>query len=595
MKSRIALAMLLVFAAALVGPGSARAIETPAITIDKMLQTGQPGYYEPGDSITYRYQVGGNDRFINVEVTDDMCAPVTPVLGGGPGGAYNIGDTIAPYGALNGLGPEVWVYTCTTSAPVGANETSSSTNTGHVEAISPTPGCDQFQGITWEDDDTFTLTGIALYKAVFLFWNYNVGIPDPGAGDVLFNVDVKNGSTVVGTETVSVNNALKLWMAPGISWTLKEQTPPAGYRVFDGRDTWSPNLVSDRANAFINGADFDLAIQKSGPDISFGSVTYEYTVTNTGPGVVTPVVTDNKCAPVTYFSGDTALNPGKIDPTETWTFKCTYTPNWGAAFPTPLTNTATVVAGEADDLSPAYDGGPIFGGDTCSSNNTDTFTLYPFILRKDVGGYTGNDPFWPYQDNTTFSVKAFKCTGNPLVCVEKATFMISENSPKQMWLAAGTWKFQEYNLPPAYLAFYDDATITFVTGTYPDWSQRNVREPGCSLGFWKNHTPWPGSYTPGQTLASAGFITGTLGNYTLQQALEFPGGSGTVGGQQILLKQAVAALLNEQLYGAHFGPYASTAALISAVNTALAGSRGGMTSLASTLDYWNNGFCQASS
>ena len=47
-----------------------------------MLQTGQPGYYEPGDSITFRYEISGNDRFVNVVVTDDKCSTVTPVLAG---------------------------------------------------------------------------------------------------------------------------------------------------------------------------------------------------------------------------------------------------------------------------------------------------------------------------------------------------------------------------------------------------------------------------------------------------------------------------------------------------------------------------------
>lgn len=73
---------------ALVAPAVAGAEPTPVINIDKMLQTGQPGDYEPGDSITYRYEITGNERFINVAVTDDKYATVQAVLGGGPGGAY---------------------------------------------------------------------------------------------------------------------------------------------------------------------------------------------------------------------------------------------------------------------------------------------------------------------------------------------------------------------------------------------------------------------------------------------------------------------------------------------------------------------------
>jgi uncharacterized repeat protein (TIGR01451 family) len=53
-----------------------------------------------------------------------------------------------------------------------------------------------------------------------------------------------------------------------------------------------------------------------------GTVTYTYTVTN--PGVVpihNVVVTDNKCSPVSYVSGDANSNR-LLDPGETWTYTC---------------------------------------------------------------------------------------------------------------------------------------------------------------------------------------------------------------------------------------------------------------------------------
>jgi uncharacterized repeat protein (TIGR01451 family) len=53
-----------------------------------------------------------------------------------------------------------------------------------------------------------------------------------------------------------------------------------------------------------------------------GVVTYTYTVTN--PGVVAMndvTVTDNKCSPVTYVSGDTNSND-LLDPGEVWTYTC---------------------------------------------------------------------------------------------------------------------------------------------------------------------------------------------------------------------------------------------------------------------------------
>src|SRR5437667_2276445 len=53
------------------------------------------------------------------------------------------------------------------------------------------------------------------------------------------------------------------------------------------------------------------------------TVNYTYAETNDGKvALITPAVVDDKCSPVTYDSGDTDGN-SKLDPGETWTFKCT--------------------------------------------------------------------------------------------------------------------------------------------------------------------------------------------------------------------------------------------------------------------------------
>ena len=124
------------------------------------------------------------------------------------------------------------------------------------------------------------------------------------------------------------------------------------------------------------------------------------------------------------------------------------------------------------------------------------------MLRKDVGLYNGAYPdFGAFADDTSFSVKAYK--GG----VFKGSFTISESSPEQMWLGAGTWTFQEFNLPQGYFAFYPNATITFVTGTYPDWTHLNVTWSGCSHGYWKSNAPWPTGYLPGDPVMT--YFTGS--------------------------------------------------------------------------------------
>jgi uncharacterized repeat protein (TIGR01451 family) len=101
--------------------------------------------------------------------------------------------------------------------------------------------------------------------------------------------------------------------------------------------------VQDTAQAVVTVAPTPhspaIAIAKSANPTSLpaggGSVTYTYTVTNPGLPVLSNVtVTDDKCAPVTYVSGDANGN-SMLDHGETWTYTCTTT------ITVTTTNTAT--------------------------------------------------------------------------------------------------------------------------------------------------------------------------------------------------------------------------------------------------------------
>ena len=544
----------------------------------------EPGYYTPGDTITYRYEVTGNDRFINVAVTDDKCAAVTPVLGGGPGGAFNIGDTTEPFGALNGLAGEKWLYTCAMALPGGITPNATFVNKGRVTAIVPTPGWDAWQGTTFSDEDTYGLSGVILRKLVVLYWDYSHFVDYPAGANVEFEIDVFNGLD-------EERDGDRHGQQPTGAVARRRHVEPAGEdprgAVHDGAGAAGPGTTSPPGpggtTRSSTTSDFDLSIEKSGPSWAMGgaSVTYNYAVKNDGPAAVKPVVTDDKCSPVTYTGGDTNAD-GKIQSTETWTFTCTYTPNWASAFPGYLKNTGRVVADEYP-----RPGRRLYGGDNDPANDTDYVKLYPFVLRKDVGLYTGGTPNWAFADTKAFTVKTYKGADY------KTTFTIAEGSPKYLWLSSGTWKFTEVNLPKGYVAFYDKATITFTTGTYPDWTHLNVTWSACSHGFWKTHTPWPGGILPTHLVGTYFPESDYYDAATLQAALEFGGGSGVDGAERILLRQAVASLLNETEYGTAFGPYASVAALKTAVNNALAtGDRTTMLHLASTLEWWNNGVCR---
>lgn len=120
-------------------------------------------------------------------------------------------------------------------------------------------------------------------------------------------------------------------------------------------------------------------------------------------------------------------------------------------------------------------------------------------------------------------------------------------------------------------------------------------DEGCTPGYWKNHTDsWAAAgLSPGQTTSSVfsganGFPS--LGSQTLLQSLQGGGGSGSLGGARILLRAAVAALLNAAHPDVDYTRSASS--IVSDVNAALtSNNRNTMLALATALDNDNNGGC----
>jgi hypothetical protein len=118
---------------------------------------------------------------------------------------------------------------------------------------------------------------------------------------------------------------------------------------------------------------------------------------------------------------------------------------------------------------------------------------------------------------------------------------------------------------------------------------------GCTPGYWKNHTgSWAGTgYSPGQTTGSV--FSGasafpSLASQALLQSLQGGGGPGTLGAAKILLRAAVAALLNAAHSGVDYPR--TSASIISNVNAALtSNNRDTMLALATALDNDNNLGC----
>jgi hypothetical protein len=129
----------------------------------------------------------------------------------------------------------------------------------------------------------------------------------------------------------------------------------------------------------------------------------------------------------------------------------------------------------------------------------------------------------------------------------------------------------------------------------PDQEPTEIGTDGCTPGYWKNHTDsWAGTgFTPGQTAGSV--FSGasafpSLAAKTLLQTLQGGGGSGAEGAAKILLRAAVAALLNAGHSGVDYPQ--TTAEILADVNAALSsGNRDTMLDLATALDSDNNLGC----
>ncbi|MCJ7698425.1 MAG: hypothetical protein MUO73_08880, partial [Thermoplasmata archaeon] len=194
-----------------------------------------------------------------------------------------------------------------------------------------------------------------------------------------------------------------------------------------------------------------IQLIKTGPTYGYTGedITYTYSVSNTENMPLSNVsVTDDSCGPVNYVCGDENQN-GKLDQSETWIFTCTYTPSF--TFPDPLTNTATASGTWGDQ----------------TAQDTDSYTLYPFILRKNVLLYWEGENIDYTDPDTQFTIRMSQ--GEETL----DTFSISESTPKNLWLSQGTYHFTEQDVPQGYLSAYE--IITFTTGeTYPDFSQLNI-------------------------------------------------------------------------------------------------------------------------
>ncbi len=141
-------------------------------------------------------------------------------------------------------------------------------------------------------------------------------------------------------------------------------------------------------------------------------------------------------------------------------------------------------------------------------------------------------------------------------------------------------------------------TTTAVVTVVPTGTP-SIRGQGCTPGFWKTHTDlgkypnaWPPTgYSANQTVGSVFAVPyASLANATLAQGLAFQGGDTVEEKSEILLRAAIAAVLNAGHPNINYP--LSVLGIVSTVNAALASGDGGtIVTLARALDAQNNLGC----
>ena len=394
--------------------------------------------------------------------------------------------------------------------------------------------------------------------------------------DVGASVDYNGGFGVLGT-TSSTDQVV----ASGTD-VLSDTPVQAQASASCAADTNPAIAVDKLCTAEINAGG-------TGIDVSFGG-----TVTNVGDVVLTGVtVVDDNGTPGDTSDDVMVLGPIDLAPNES----AGYSGSFGASGSsstdtvtasgsdlltgTPVSETASATC--SADIEPALDvvkqctDAPAFGMPILfdgSVTNNGNVALLDVIVTDDNGtpGDTSDDVVFNIGDLAPGETANYNGSYDPGVAGPSTNTVVAtasdavESSPVSSSPASATC---EVPPPPG--------------------------EEGCTPGFWKNSTgSWVG-YSPNQLVGSVfslpnGVLSNQLGGDTLLQALDYGGGDNLIGAAQILLRAAVASILNAAHPDVDFPR--SAASVIADVNAALATKdRATILALATALDIDNNLGC----
>ena len=315
-----------------------------------------------------------------------------------------------------------------------------------------------------------------------------------------------------------------------------------------------------------------------------GNVTYSYTVTNTGNVALTGLVlTDDKAGAITLAA--TTLAPG-ASTTGTAVFAITQAMIDAGA---PIVNVATLTSTQ---------------GATDTATATVTVTQEPAVdLVKTVNGEDADSPTGPVVavgDTVTFTF-VVNNTGNVALTNVVVTDDVLGAIGAIPSLAVGASQTLTATAPAATGQQTNIGSVTTdqgVTDTDPgNYFGETPGDEGLTPGFWKNNADKHGAsqwtdFEPtdlvSSVFSSAGLAPYTdLGDATLLEGLSFKGGHTIEGAAGILLRAAIAAVLNAAHPDVDYP--LSLSDIQTQVNSALDNQdRDTILGLASELDGYNN-------
>lgn len=552
----------------------------PAITVTKLTNGSDGPSILVGSTVNWTYEVSntGNVALTAVSVSDDKGVTVTC-----PKTTLAVGESM----------------TCTGSGTATAGDYSNlatASGTFETQVVSATDPSSYFGAnpVIQIEKTPDTQVVIEGEKA-----NFSIAVTNTG------NVPLNTIVVVDPLSTACAYTAASLAVAETVTYTCASDAVSAGFtNTATVTALWNSTSVTDSDTATVT-VDFLPKISvakdanKSSVPESGGDVTFTVSVTNDAVESFTlNSLVDDKfgdlngigtCAvPQTIFAGGT--------------YSCTFTKLVKGEFQVPHVNTVTATGVDPEGHSAS-------DSDDASVDFTDVLPDISLtkVANPTAAKWTGDFVDYSFTITNvgpeTLTVTAF--SDDRYTLSSECLALIT-----QVLAPGGSVSCVMVDVPVSGVAGGSLTNTATVTGVDNELNSDSATASatvnfwwyGRTPGYWKNHPEaWINGYTRSQSVVSVFNIPSALltsgilnldksgGQDSLIDALGYKGGSTLSGGAQILLRAAVAALLNKAYYGSDYPVGTSTTDLISQVNTVLAtGSRSAYVTFGSYLDYWNN-------